>query len=158
MPNGTHRFYSVLICQMIFLINGEPSGVRGLTNNIKKLCPHLRVTCSAEKFPNYPNTPNLGISQHYNLCTDQIETSTYLPPWARPSIGLHSSRFLSFSKHPQRRRKPRQSAKITPSRSPLPHFSLILCSPQALFRFIACLFDLRLEKERKRLLRRLPSI
>ena len=32
------------------------------------------------------------------------------------------------------------------------HFSLIFCSPQALARFIARLFDLRLEKERKRLL------
>ena len=33
------------------------------------------------------------------------------------------------------------------------HFSLIFCSPQALARFIARLFDLRLEKERKRLRR-----
>ena len=59
-----------------------------------------------------------------------------------------------------------------PSRSPPPHFSPIFCLPQAcsfarplfrsaafsLARFIARLFDLRLEKERKRLLRRLCYI
>ena len=45
-----------------------------------------------------------------------------------------------------------------PSRSPPSHLFQIFCSPQAFlspFRFFARLFDLGLEKERERLLRRL---
>ena len=37
--------------------------------------------------------------------------------------------------------------------APPPHFSPIFCSPQALARIFVRLFDIRLERERKRLLR-----